>query len=153
MITIWLPSYVWIICSVIRMQTYLHSAIQTFKFIFLYSVVLIFIVAEHLLVYPPEHVIFGEYAYTIWDDAMIKHILELMNPQNMRVDIVTKSFKKTQGEVLCWSTQYIMYGCMYVCTYINIHTFWQRFKFVCFFLDYFQFFSWWHQVWCCYLHV
>lgn len=51
--------------------------------------------------YPPEHVIFGDYAYTIWDDAMIKHILELMNPQNMRVDVVTKSFKKTQGEVLC----------------------------------------------------
>lgn len=62
--------------------------------------VLIFVVAEHLLVYPPEHVIYGEYAYTIWDEAMIKYILDLMNPQNMRVDVVTKSFEKSQGEVL-----------------------------------------------------
>lgn len=52
--------------------------------------------AEHLLVYPPKHVIFGDYAYTIWDEEMIKHVLDFMNPQNMRIDIITKSFKKSQ---------------------------------------------------------
>lgn len=57
-----------------------------------------FVVAEKLLVYPPEHVIYGDYAYKIWDEEMIKHILDFMNPQNMRVDVVTKSFQKSRGE-------------------------------------------------------
>ncbi|KAL2470900.1 Insulinase (Peptidase family M16) family protein [Abeliophyllum distichum] len=51
--------------------------------------------AENLLVYPPEHVIYGDYAYKIWDEEMIKYILDFFKPGNMRVDLVTKSFNKS----------------------------------------------------------
>ncbi|KAL3625772.1 hypothetical protein CASFOL_030301 [Castilleja foliolosa] len=51
--------------------------------------------AANLLVYPPEHVIYGDYAYEVWDEEMIKYLLDLLRPGNMRVDILTKSLKKT----------------------------------------------------------
>ncbi|CAA0838104.1 Insulinase (Peptidase family M16) family protein [Striga hermonthica] len=51
--------------------------------------------AGNLLVYPPEHVIYGDYAYEVWDKNMIKHLLGLFRPGNMRVDILTKSFEKS----------------------------------------------------------
>ncbi|KAL7152177.1 hypothetical protein ABFS83_04G079600 [Erythranthe nasuta] len=51
--------------------------------------------AEKLLVYPPKHVIYGDYAYEVWDEEMIKHVLDFFRPGNMRVDILTKSFKKS----------------------------------------------------------
>ncbi|XP_041993159.1 nardilysin-like [Salvia splendens] len=51
--------------------------------------------AANLLVFPPEHVIYGDYAYEVWDAEMIKYILEFFNPGNMRADILTKSLKKS----------------------------------------------------------
>ncbi|KAK4370214.1 hypothetical protein RND71_009689 [Anisodus tanguticus] len=51
--------------------------------------------AEGLLVYPPKHVIYGDYAYDVWDAEFIKHVLDFFRPENMRVDIVTKSFQKS----------------------------------------------------------
>ncbi|GER35472.1 insulinase (Peptidase family M16) family protein [Striga asiatica] len=51
--------------------------------------------AGNLLVYPPEHVIYGDYAYEVWDKNMIKHLLGFFRPGNMRVDILTKSFEKS----------------------------------------------------------
>ncbi|XP_027179433.1 nardilysin-like isoform X1 [Coffea eugenioides] len=51
--------------------------------------------AENLLVYPPDHVIYGDYTYKLWDEEMIKHVLDFFRPENMRVDIVTKSFNKS----------------------------------------------------------
>ncbi|KAL0389128.1 UNVERIFIED_CONTAM: Nardilysin-like [Sesamum calycinum] len=33
--------------------------------------------AENLLVYPQEHVIYGDYAYEVWDAEMIKHLLDV----------------------------------------------------------------------------
>ncbi|KAL0458892.1 UNVERIFIED_CONTAM: Nardilysin-like [Sesamum latifolium] len=50
--------------------------------------------AENLLVYPQEHVIYGDYAYEVWDAEMIKHLLGFFRPENMRVDVLTKSIKK-----------------------------------------------------------
>ncbi|KAL3829021.1 hypothetical protein ACJIZ3_017823 [Penstemon smallii] len=52
--------------------------------------------AENLLVYPPEHVIYGEYAYEVWDEEIIKYLLDFFRPGNMRVDILTKSFNKSR---------------------------------------------------------
>ncbi|XP_048226972.1 nardilysin-like isoform X2 [Ricinus communis] len=52
--------------------------------------------AEHLLVYPAEHVIYGEYLYKVWDEEMIKHLLGVLTPENMRIDVVSKSFTKEQ---------------------------------------------------------
>ncbi|KAL3530974.1 hypothetical protein ACH5RR_010296 [Cinchona calisaya] len=52
--------------------------------------------AANLLVYPPDHVIYGDYAYNIWDEEMIKYVLGFFKPENMRIDVVTKSFNKSQ---------------------------------------------------------
>ncbi|KAK4707469.1 hypothetical protein R3W88_032961 [Solanum pinnatisectum] len=51
--------------------------------------------AEGLLVYPPEHVIYGDYAYDVWDTEFIKYVLDFFRPENMRVDVVSKSFQKS----------------------------------------------------------
>ncbi|KAL6576257.1 hypothetical protein OROHE_000038 [Orobanche hederae] len=51
--------------------------------------------AGNLLVYPPAHAIYGDFAYEIWDEKMIKYLFDFFRPRNMRVDILTKSFKKS----------------------------------------------------------
>ncbi|KAH9716778.1 nardilysin-like [Citrus sinensis] len=43
-----------------------------------------------------EHVIYGEYMYEVWDEEMIKHLLGFFMPENMRIDVVSKSFAKSQ---------------------------------------------------------
>lgn len=67
-----------------------------------FSVYLIwkYVAAENLLVYPPDHVIYGDYAYKIWDEEMIKYVLGFFKPDNMRIDVVTKSFDKSLSEFL-----------------------------------------------------
>ncbi|KAL6967811.1 nardilysin [Sarracenia purpurea var. burkii] len=52
--------------------------------------------AENLLIYPPEHIIYGDYAYKVWDEEMIKYVLGFFTPENMRVDVVSKSFTVRQ---------------------------------------------------------
>lgn len=52
--------------------------------------------SENLLIYPPEHIIFGDYAYKVWDPELVKHVLTFFTPDNMRIDIVSKSFNKSQ---------------------------------------------------------
>lgn len=54
-------------------------------------------IAENLLVYPPEHVVYGEYAYEDWDPEKIKSILSFFTPENMRVDVLSKSFSESGG--------------------------------------------------------
>ncbi|GFZ19968.1 insulinase (Peptidase family M16) family protein [Actinidia rufa] len=51
---------------------------------------------ENLLVYPPEHIIYGDYAFKVWDEEMIEYVLGFFTPENMRVDVVSKSFNKSQ---------------------------------------------------------
>ncbi|XP_052184105.1 nardilysin-like [Diospyros lotus] len=52
--------------------------------------------AANMLLYPPEHIIFGDYAYKLWDEEMINHVLSFFRPENMRVDVVSKSFNKSK---------------------------------------------------------
>ncbi|KDP45687.1 hypothetical protein JCGZ_17294 [Jatropha curcas] len=52
--------------------------------------------AENLLVYPAEHVIYGDYVHKIWDEEMIRHLLGFFKPENMRIDVVSKSFMDSQ---------------------------------------------------------
>lgn len=74
------------------------------------------IIAENLLVFPPEHVIYADYAYEVWDAEMIKYILEFFNPGNMRVDILTKSLKKSRGNAIhIIVTVLILYLFMFDC--------------------------------------
>ncbi|KAK1353121.1 Insulinase Peptidase family M16 family protein [Heracleum sosnowskyi] len=52
--------------------------------------------AENLLVYPPEDVIYGDYSYKVWDDNMIKYVLGFFTPDNMRTDVISKKLHNTQ---------------------------------------------------------
>ncbi|KAK9065982.1 hypothetical protein SSX86_015384 [Deinandra increscens subsp. villosa] len=52
--------------------------------------------SANLLIYPPEHTIYGDYAYKVWDEETIKHVLSFFTPDNMRTDILSKSFNKSQ---------------------------------------------------------
>lgn len=52
--------------------------------------------AENLLVYPPEDVIYGDYSYKVWDDNLIKYVLGFFTPDNMRTDLVSKKLHNTQ---------------------------------------------------------
>ncbi|KAK9944576.1 hypothetical protein M0R45_010137 [Rubus argutus] len=47
--------------------------------------------AENLLRYAPEHVIYGDYAYESWDEELIEYVLGFFRPENMRVDVISKS--------------------------------------------------------------
>lgn len=55
--------------------------------------------AANLLVYPEEHIIYGDYAFEIWDPKVVEHTLSFINPHNMRVDILTKSFDCQSSDV------------------------------------------------------
>ncbi|MQL76025.1 hypothetical protein Taro_008407 [Colocasia esculenta] len=48
--------------------------------------------AENLMFYSEEHIIYGEYAFEVWDDNLVEHILSFFTPDNMRIDLLTKSF-------------------------------------------------------------
>ncbi|KAM1254836.1 hypothetical protein ACFX14_029000 [Malus domestica] len=52
--------------------------------------------AENLLLYPAENVIYGDYVYKIWDAELIKSVLGFFTPENMRVDVVSKSSIKSK---------------------------------------------------------
>lgn len=73
-----------------------------------------FFTAENLLVYPPEHIIYGDYAYEVWDEQMIKYVLGFFTPDNMRIDVISKFFDKSQGISLIF---------IYLLIYINLFAF------------------------------
>nr|XP_010921137.1 nardilysin-like isoform X2 [Elaeis guineensis] len=50
--------------------------------------------AENLLLYSEEHIIFGEYVFELWDPELVEHVLSFFTPENMRIDILSKSFDK-----------------------------------------------------------
>ncbi|KAL2333066.1 hypothetical protein Fmac_014279 [Flemingia macrophylla] len=52
--------------------------------------------AANMHFYPPEHVIYGDYVYKTWDEQLLKHVLGFFIPENMRVDIVSKLFLKSE---------------------------------------------------------
>jgi nardilysin len=61
-----------------------------------YSVFFFF--SENMLFYSEKHIVCGEYIYEDWDPELVKHALSFFNPDNMRVDILSKSFdKQSQG--------------------------------------------------------
>ncbi|XP_050368324.1 nardilysin-like [Argentina anserina] len=65
--------------------------------------------AENLQRYAAEHVIYGDYMFETWDEALIQNVLSFLSPENMRIDVVSKSSFKTE-EVQCepwYSSHYI----------------------------------------------
>ncbi|PON37676.1 S-ribosylhomocysteinase (LuxS) [Parasponia andersonii] len=58
--------------------------------------------AENLLLYPAEHVIYGDYVYKTWDEDLIKYVLGFFRPENMRVDVVSKSFNSEGCQFEPW---------------------------------------------------
>ncbi|KAL6902039.1 hypothetical protein ACP4OV_004915 [Aristida adscensionis] len=66
--------------------------------------------AENLLYYSEKHVVCGEYIYEDWDPELVKHALSFFDPDNMRVDILSKSFDKQSQAIQCepwFGSQYI----------------------------------------------
>ncbi|KAL6649880.1 hypothetical protein ACP70R_014104 [Stipagrostis hirtigluma subsp. patula] len=66
--------------------------------------------AENLLYYSEKHVVCGEYIYEDWDPELVKHALSFFNPDNMRVDLLSKSFDKQSQAIQCepwFGSQYI----------------------------------------------
>ncbi|PIA59677.1 hypothetical protein AQUCO_00400519v1 [Aquilegia coerulea] len=55
--------------------------------------------AANLLLYSEEHIIYGDYVYDVWDEKLITHVLNFLTPENMRVDILSKSFDKQSKDV------------------------------------------------------
>ncbi|WOL14776.1 nardilysin-like [Canna indica] len=55
--------------------------------------------AENLFFYCKEHIIYGEYAFEQWDPDLVQYVLSFFSPENMRVDILSKSFDK-QSEAI-----------------------------------------------------
>jgi nardilysin len=54
--------------------------------------------AENMLFYSEKHIVCGEYIHDVWDPELVKHTLCFFNPDNMRVDVLSRSFdKQSQG--------------------------------------------------------
>ncbi|KAK3147314.1 hypothetical protein QOZ80_3BG0280840 [Eleusine coracana subsp. coracana] len=66
--------------------------------------------AENMLFYSEKHIVCGEYIYEDWDPELVKHALSFFNPDNMRVDILSKAFDKQSEAIQCepwFGSQYI----------------------------------------------
>ncbi|CAD6203559.1 unnamed protein product [Miscanthus lutarioriparius] len=66
--------------------------------------------AENMLFYSEKHIVCGEYIYEDWDPELVKHALSFFNPDNMRVDVLSKSFDKQSQAIQCepwFGSQYI----------------------------------------------
>ncbi|KFK43001.1 hypothetical protein AALP_AA1G066600 [Arabis alpina] len=58
--------------------------------------------SENMLVYPVEHVIYGDYVYQTWDPKMIEDLMDFFTPKNMRIDVVSKSIKSEEFQHEPW---------------------------------------------------
>ncbi|KAJ7532538.1 hypothetical protein O6H91_13G008200 [Diphasiastrum complanatum] len=56
--------------------------------------------AMNMHLYPERHIIYGDYAFEDWDPKSIEDLLVYLNPKNMRIDILTKSFNRSAQGVL-----------------------------------------------------
>ncbi|KAF6174379.1 hypothetical protein GIB67_027850 [Kingdonia uniflora] len=57
------------------------------------------VLLENLLRYSEEHIVYGGYAFELWDAKLIKHVLTFLRPENMRIDILSKSIDKQSKDV------------------------------------------------------
>uniref|UniRef100_A0A804R773 Nardilysin-like n=1 Tax=Zea mays TaxID=4577 RepID=A0A804R773_MAIZE len=57
--------------------------------------------AENMLFYSEKHIVCGEYIFEDWDSELVKHALSFFNPDNMRVDVLSKSFDKQSQAIQC----------------------------------------------------
>uniref|UniRef100_A0A1J3GIJ4 Insulin-degrading enzyme n=1 Tax=Noccaea caerulescens TaxID=107243 RepID=A0A1J3GIJ4_NOCCA len=58
--------------------------------------------SENMLAYPVEHVIYGDYVYQTWDPKMIEDLMGFFTPENMRIDVVSKSIKSEEFQHEPW---------------------------------------------------
>lgn len=58
--------------------------------------------AENLHFYPSEHIIYGDYVYTSWDEQLIKDVLGFFIPENMRIDVVSKLCTSEDSQYEPW---------------------------------------------------
>uniref|UniRef100_A0A0E0KDF5 Peptidase M16 N-terminal domain-containing protein n=1 Tax=Oryza punctata TaxID=4537 RepID=A0A0E0KDF5_ORYPU len=55
--------------------------------------------AENMLYYSEKHIVSGEYIYEGWDPELVMHVLSFFHPDNMRVDVLSKSFDKQSQDL------------------------------------------------------
>lgn len=55
--------------------------------------------ATNMLLYPEKHIIYGDFALEVWDPELVQSLLDLIVPDNMRLDIVTKFFDINGADV------------------------------------------------------
>lgn len=63
-----------------------------------------------MLAYPVEHVIYGDYVYQTWDLKLIEDLMGFFTPQNMRIDVVSKSIK-SEGIL---KIHYVTFGYIFI---------------------------------------
>jgi len=51
-------------------------------------------VVANMHLYSEENIIYGDYSFDKWDPDLVADLLKRVNPSNMRLDIVTKSFNR-----------------------------------------------------------
>eukprot|EP00123_Amoebidium_parasiticum_P017153 comp23732_c1_seq1/m.40925 comp23732_c1_seq1/g.40925 ORF comp23732_c1_seq1/g.40925 comp23732_c1_seq1/m.40925 type:complete len:972 (-) comp23732_c1_seq1:688-3603(-) len=59
-------------------------------------------VANYMQMYPPAHVLSGPYMYYEYDPKVIRKLLNLLTPDNMRMFVVSKRFGETANKVERW---------------------------------------------------
>lgn len=52
------------------------------------------VITANMHLYSEEHTVYGDYAFEEWDPELVADLLDRVNPYNMRLDLVTKSFDK-----------------------------------------------------------
>uniref|UniRef100_A0ACD5XLA5 Uncharacterized protein n=1 Tax=Avena sativa TaxID=4498 RepID=A0ACD5XLA5_AVESA len=57
--------------------------------------------SENMLFYSEKHIISGEYFYEGWEPELVKHVLSFFHPDNMRVDVLSRSFDKQSQDIKC----------------------------------------------------
>eukprot|EP00252_Welwitschia_mirabilis_P007587 TRINITY_DN19118_c0_g1_i1.p1 TRINITY_DN19118_c0_g1~~TRINITY_DN19118_c0_g1_i1.p1 ORF type:complete len:1100 (+),score=208.89 TRINITY_DN19118_c0_g1_i1:181-3300(+) len=55
--------------------------------------------AVNLLRYTEEHIIYGAYAFEIWDPVLVEQTLSYLKPENMRIDVLTKCFDRESSDM------------------------------------------------------
>ncbi|KAL3700566.1 hypothetical protein R1sor_018588 [Riccia sorocarpa] len=56
--------------------------------------------ASNMHLYSEDHIIYGDYAFEEWDPKHVNELLALLNPDNMRLDLVSKQFDRASPNVL-----------------------------------------------------
>ena len=80
-----------------------------------------------MLFYSEKHIVCGEYIYEDWDPELVKLALSFFNPDNMRVDVLSKSFdKQSQG-----NQTMMPFTTLFFVSYLKTLCYWDKLMDIC----------------------